>query len=46
MDGSSYRVNKFLDILKDQAEEDDNILMVFHGIIMTISEEELVKRAS
>ncbi len=38
------RVNKFLDIMLKESDEDDNILVVCHGMIMTVLESELKKR--
>ena len=41
---SSERVNKFLDRLEKENNEDDNILIVCHELIMTVLEKELRKR--
>lgn len=44
IDESRVRVNKFLDILEDECQEDDNVLVVCHGLIMMVLEEQLKKR--
>lgn len=41
---SRERINKFLDRLEDECDKDDNILVVCHGMIMTILDEQLKKR--
>ena len=41
---SHKRVNKFLDLVEAEADNQDKILVVCHGMIMTVIEEELRKR--
>ena len=44
MEESRARVNKFLDILEKENNEEDNILVVCHGLIMMVLEEKLKER--
>lgn len=41
---SRKRINKFLDGLLEELKQEDNVLLVCHGMIMTVLDEELKKR--